>query len=229
MWNERTSGWRPAHSGSRSPRSAPRPRALPPIESTTLLGAGDSRRTPISHQASSSVTVARDAADVLVIGAGAAGAVVAKRLAEAGFGVVCLEQGAGGVPRNSRTSARRGSSSSPVPGIPTRTFVDFPRTIRARFPAPRSARSCSTRSAAARSTTRRSGLASFRPTSACGHSTASATTGRSPTRICGPSTSGSTSTWAFPGSAAIPPTRPARRRRSRRTRSGRWGGRPRRG
>ncbi len=39
------------------------------------------------------MTVARDAADVLVIGAGAAGAVVAKRLAEAGFGVVCLEQG----------------------------------------------------------------------------------------------------------------------------------------
>ena len=39
------------------------------------------------------MTVARDAADVLVIGAGAAGAVVAKRLAEAGFRVVCLEQG----------------------------------------------------------------------------------------------------------------------------------------
>ncbi len=32
-------------------------------------------------------------ADVLVIGAGASGAVVAKRLAEEGFGVVCLEQG----------------------------------------------------------------------------------------------------------------------------------------
>ena len=32
-------------------------------------------------------------ADVLIIGAGASGGVVAKRLAEAGFGVVCLEQG----------------------------------------------------------------------------------------------------------------------------------------
>ena len=32
-------------------------------------------------------------ADVLIIGAGASGGVVARRLAEAGFGVVCLEQG----------------------------------------------------------------------------------------------------------------------------------------
>ena len=32
-------------------------------------------------------------ADVLVIGAGASGSVVSKHLAEAGFGVVCLEQG----------------------------------------------------------------------------------------------------------------------------------------
>ena len=35
----------------------------------------------------------REIADVLVIGAGASGAVVSRRLAEAGFGVVCLEQG----------------------------------------------------------------------------------------------------------------------------------------
>ena len=34
-----------------------------------------------------------DRADVLVIGAGASGSVAAKHLAEAGFGVVCLEQG----------------------------------------------------------------------------------------------------------------------------------------
>ena len=34
-----------------------------------------------------------DAVDVLVIGAGAAGSVAARHLAEAGFGVVCLEQG----------------------------------------------------------------------------------------------------------------------------------------
>ena len=32
-------------------------------------------------------------ADVLVVGAGASGGVVGKRLAEAGFAVVCLEQG----------------------------------------------------------------------------------------------------------------------------------------
>lgn len=36
---------------------------------------------------------AEESADVLVIGAGASGSVVAKHLAEAGFGVVCLEQG----------------------------------------------------------------------------------------------------------------------------------------
>ncbi|MEP7157891.1 MAG: GMC family oxidoreductase [Chloroflexota bacterium] len=37
--------------------------------------------------------MASEPADVLIIGAGASGAVVAKRLAEAGFKVVCLEQG----------------------------------------------------------------------------------------------------------------------------------------
>ncbi len=37
--------------------------------------------------------MAQEPADVLIIGAGASGGVVAKRLAEAGFGVVCLEQG----------------------------------------------------------------------------------------------------------------------------------------
>jgi choline dehydrogenase-like flavoprotein len=37
--------------------------------------------------------VAIEPADVLIIGAGASGGVVAKRLAEAGFAVVCLEQG----------------------------------------------------------------------------------------------------------------------------------------
>ena len=37
--------------------------------------------------------MAAEPADVLIIGAGASGAVVAKRLAEAGFKVTCLEQG----------------------------------------------------------------------------------------------------------------------------------------
>jgi choline dehydrogenase-like flavoprotein len=37
--------------------------------------------------------LAVDPADVLIIGAGASGGVVARRLAEAGFRVVCLEQG----------------------------------------------------------------------------------------------------------------------------------------
>ncbi len=37
--------------------------------------------------------MAAEPADVLIIGAGASGGVVARRLAEAGFGVVCLEQG----------------------------------------------------------------------------------------------------------------------------------------
>ena len=35
----------------------------------------------------------REAVDVLVIGAGASGGVVARRLAEAGLDVLCLEQG----------------------------------------------------------------------------------------------------------------------------------------
>src|SRR5688572_33398855 len=38
--------------------------------------------------------VSTEPADVLIIGAGASGGVVGKRLAEAGFKVVCLEQGA---------------------------------------------------------------------------------------------------------------------------------------
>ena len=37
--------------------------------------------------------MAAEPADVLIIGAGASGGVVALRLAEAGFGVICLEQG----------------------------------------------------------------------------------------------------------------------------------------
>ena len=37
--------------------------------------------------------LAIEPADVLIVGAGASGGVVARRLAEAGFGVVCLEQG----------------------------------------------------------------------------------------------------------------------------------------
>ena len=37
--------------------------------------------------------MATEPADVLIIGAGASGGVVALRLAEAGFKVVCLEQG----------------------------------------------------------------------------------------------------------------------------------------
>ncbi len=37
--------------------------------------------------------MAIEPADVLIVGAGASGGVVAKRLAEAGFSVTCLEQG----------------------------------------------------------------------------------------------------------------------------------------
>jgi len=45
------------------------------------------------RHATEEAAVASEPADVLIIGAGASGAVVALRLAQAGFKVVCLEQG----------------------------------------------------------------------------------------------------------------------------------------
>ena len=69
-------------------------------------------------------------ADVLIVGAGAAGGVAGRRLAEAGFRVICLEQGEwpdradfpGDKPERELLAARRWSS---VPGL-RRNPADHP-------------------------------------------------------------------------------------------------------
>jgi hypothetical protein len=77
--------------------------------------------------------------NVLVIGAGASGAVVAKDMAEAGFSVVCLEQGgwlnASDYPATGGVRAPRRAFVEPDPNVRER-----PRTIRARSRAPTSSR-----------------------------------------------------------------------------------------
>lgn len=74
-------------------------------------------------------------AEVLIIGAGAAGGVAARRLAEAGVDVVCLEQGTwpdrasfrGGEPEGDLVSRQRWSSSPNIRGLPTDYPVDVAR------------------------------------------------------------------------------------------------------
>ena len=71
-----------------------------------------------------------DLTDVLVIGAGASGAAVAWRLAGAGIGVVCLEQGDWVDAAPTHTGRPTGSSTVTRTGAPSRTCAGFLRTIR---------------------------------------------------------------------------------------------------
>ena len=131
-------------------------------------GAAASNRT-----AAQSVALGRttDVADVVIVGAGASGAVAARHLAAAGWRVVCLEQGdwlnASDYPGDKREwellAETRWSADPNVRG--------FVRTIRATCRRPTSPRSCTTPSAAARSISGPSGRACGRRTSACARST----------------------------------------------------------
>ena len=71
--------------------------------------------------------------DVLVIGAGASGAAVAWRLAGAGIGVVCLEQGDWVDARTYphwQKARRTGSCIATPTGAPSRTCAGSLKTIR---------------------------------------------------------------------------------------------------
>ena len=81
-----------------------------------------------------------DRTDVVVIGAGAAGAAVTWMLARAGVDVVCLEQGDWVDPRAFRTGEPTGSSTVTPTGAPSPTCAGFPRTIRSTMRARRSRR-----------------------------------------------------------------------------------------
>ena len=153
--------------------------------------------------------MAAEPADVLIIGAGASGGVVAKRLAEAGFKVVCLEQGdwhdRDDYPGNKldwELHARKSWATSPnirglAAGLPDRrgrhaglaAHVQRRRRLDAHL---------------------RRRLAARAPvaTSASAASTASPTTGRSTTSSCCPTSTEPTATSAspgLPGDPAYPP------------------------
>ena len=159
--------------------------------------------------------------DVLIIGAGASGAAFAWSLADTRMNILCLEQGdwmrSGRLPEHAR---RLGGCASSA----TSRFSPNVRGRARGLPGQRRGladrgRRCSTPSAAARSSTRRTSRASTRRTSACARSTASPTTGRSTTRTLEPyydverPHDGRLRAWP-----AIPPIR-RRRCRCRRCRS----------
>ena len=123
-----------------------------------------------------------DRADVVVIGAGAAGAALTWRLATRGVAVVCLEQGDWLRPSRFRVRADEFRGAAPARPLrpASRQCGSGPRTTRSSPPVPaRPTWSCGTAWAAARSIGKATFRASIRPTSASASSTASPTTGRS--------------------------------------------------
>ena len=155
--------------------------------------------------------MATEPADVLIIGAGASGGVVALRLAEAGFSVVCLEQGGwldrADYPGNKldwELKARKDWATSPnIRGL----AQDYPIV---EDDTPGLAADVQRASAGRRSSSPAPGPARCRPTSASARSTGSPTTGRSTTSSCCPTSIGPTASSACPACPAIRPTRPTR-------------------
>jgi hypothetical protein len=163
--------------------------------------------------------------EVLVIGAGAAGSVAAKHLAEAGFSVVCLEQGgwrsAGEFPGDKLEFELLVEKDwNADPNVRARP-EDYPTECSESDIAP----VMSTPSAARRFTSAPSGRACVQSTSRCARRRGSATTGPSRTRRCSPSTSGWTPRWGSRGGRRSRLPAGARRLRCRPFRSGRSAGR----
>lgn len=73
--------------------------------------------------------------DVLVIGAGMAGAALSARLSAHGLRVVCLEQGRWISPTNTSTSPRSGSSNCGAAGAAARSCAPSRPTIPSTSPA----------------------------------------------------------------------------------------------
>ena len=125
------------------------------------------------------LTPPMERADVLIVGAGASGAVVAGYLAERGFRVVCLEQGGwvnasdypGDKPEWELAAAKQWHHDPNVRGLP----ADYPCDVSQADVAPLDVQR---RRAAARSTTVVTGSGCSHRTFACGRWTASPMTGR---------------------------------------------------
>ena len=204
-----------SHAGQRG-----RQRLLSPLPFTAVTAPAPSRKeSPPWHA---------EPADVLIVGAGASGGVVALRLAEAGFKVTCLEQGdwhdrAEYRGRGARLGADHAQAVVDEPQRPRPRRQDYPLDETDA----ESRRSCSAASAGRCSSSRAPGRGCCPPTSGSAASTGSPTTGRSPTTSCCPyyertrPRSSASRAWA-----ATRPTRPAARiRRCRRCRWARAGSR----
>ena len=135
--------------------------------------------------------MAAEPADVLIVGAGASGGVVALRLAEAGFRVVCLEQGDWHDRAEYRgAGARLGADHAQAVVDAAPTSAASRRTTRSTSRTPRSSPLMFSGVGGSMLHLRRR-LAADAAVRLPGpqRSTASPTTGRSPTTSCGPTTS----------------------------------------